>query len=80
MAVKGHQADGRRYIAQAIAQGASAVIAEAEGEAEHGSVTISHGVPVVYIRVESETVRDCWALLQRAIGPYAAGRRDRYER
>ncbi|SQI42524.1 UDP-N-acetylmuramoyl-L-alanyl-D-glutamate--2,6-diaminopimelate ligase [Leminorella richardii] len=50
LAVKGHQADGRRYIAQAIAQGASAVIAEAEGEAEHGSVTISHGVPVVYIQ------------------------------
>lgn len=50
LAVKGHQTDGRRYIAQAIAQGVSAVLAEAEGEAENGSVVLSHGVPVVYLQ------------------------------
>ncbi|XBC24848.1 UDP-N-acetylmuramoyl-L-alanyl-D-glutamate--2,6-diaminopimelate ligase [Leminorella grimontii] len=50
LAVKGHQTDGRRYIAQAIAQGVSAVLAEAEGEAENGSVVLSHGIPVVYLQ------------------------------
>lgn len=49
LAVNGHSVDGRNYIAQAIAQGVSAVIAEAEGEAAHGSVVMSHGVPIIYI-------------------------------
>ncbi|GKX62980.1 UDP-N-acetylmuramoyl-L-alanyl-D-glutamate--2,6-diaminopimelate ligase [Pragia fontium] len=49
LAIKGHKVDGRRYIAQAIAQGVSAVIAEAEGEATDGSVAMSHGVPIIYI-------------------------------
>lgn len=49
VAVVGHQADGRRYIPQAIAQGVAAVIAEAEGEAADGSVREMHGVPVVYL-------------------------------
>lgn len=50
VAVVGHAADGRRFIPQAIAQGVAAVIAEAEGEAEDGSVRELHGVPVVYLR------------------------------
>lgn len=49
VAIKGHAADGRRFISQAIAQGVAAVIAEAEGEAEDGHVTEKHGVPVIYL-------------------------------
>ncbi|RWR00536.1 UDP-N-acetylmuramoylalanyl-D-glutamate--2,6-diaminopimelate ligase [[Pantoea] beijingensis] len=49
VAIAGHQADGRRFIAQAIAQGVSAVIAEAEGEAEDGDIVEMHGVPVIYL-------------------------------
>jgi len=49
VAIVGHAADGRRYIPQAIAQGVAAVIAEADGEAEDGTVRESHGVPVIYL-------------------------------
>lgn len=49
IAVKGHQSDGRHYIPQAIAQGVSAVIAEAQGEAEEGEIRFIHGVPVIYL-------------------------------
>ena len=49
VAVVGHQADGRRYIPQAIAQGVAAVIAEADGEAVDGEVREMHGVPVIYL-------------------------------
>ena len=49
VAVVGHQADGRRYIPQAIAQGVAAVVAEAEGEATDGEVREMHGVPVIYL-------------------------------
>ncbi len=49
IAIKGHQSDGRHYIPQAIAQGVSAVIAEAQGEAEEGEIRFIHGVPVIYL-------------------------------
>jgi UDP-N-acetylmuramoyl-L-alanyl-D-glutamate--2,6-diaminopimelate ligase len=49
VAIKGHQADGRRYIPQAIAQGVAAVVADADSPAEHGTLTILHGVPVIAI-------------------------------
>jgi len=49
VAVKGHAADGRRFIPQAIAQGVAAVIADAEGEAEDGQIVEMHGVPVIYL-------------------------------
>ncbi|MEN5016799.1 UDP-N-acetylmuramoyl-L-alanyl-D-glutamate--2,6-diaminopimelate ligase [Erwinia sp. Eh17-17] len=49
VAIKGHAADGRRFIPQAIAQGVAAVIAEAEGEAEDGQIVLMHGVPVIYL-------------------------------
>lgn len=49
VAVVGHQADGRRYIPQAIAQGVAAVVAEAEGEASDGEICEMHGVPVIYL-------------------------------
>ncbi|CCG88297.1 UDP-N-acetylmuramoyl-L-alanyl-D-glutamate--2,6-diaminopimelate ligase [Erwinia piriflorinigrans] len=49
VAIRGHEADGRRFIPQAIAQGVAAVIAEAEGEAEDGQIVETHGVPVIYL-------------------------------
>ncbi|EOC1342214.1 UDP-N-acetylmuramoyl-L-alanyl-D-glutamate--2,6-diaminopimelate ligase [Cronobacter dublinensis] len=49
VAVVGHQADGRRYIPQAIAQGVAAIVAEAKGEATDGEVREIHGVPVIYL-------------------------------
>lgn len=49
VAIKGHEADGRRFIPQAIAQGVAAVIADAEGEAEDGQIIEKHGVPVIYL-------------------------------
>lgn len=49
VAVVGHQADGRRYIPQAIAQGVAAVVAEAEGIAHDGEIREVHGVPVIYL-------------------------------
>jgi len=49
VAIVGHTADGRHYIPQAIAQGVAAVIAEADGEAEDGTIRESHGVPVIYL-------------------------------
>ena len=50
VAISGHTSDGRHYIPQAIAQGVSAVVAEAHGEAEHGAIVMQHGVPVVYLQ------------------------------
>ena len=49
VAVVGHQADGRRYIPQAIAQGVAAIIAEAKDEATDGEIREMHGVPVIYL-------------------------------
>jgi UDP-N-acetylmuramoyl-L-alanyl-D-glutamate--2,6-diaminopimelate ligase len=49
VAVLGHQADGRRYIPQAIAQGVAAIIAEAKDEANDGEIREMHGVPVIYL-------------------------------
>jgi len=49
VAIAGHQADGRRFIPQAIAQGVAAVIAEADGVAEDGHIAEMHGVPVIYL-------------------------------
>lgn len=49
IAIKGHETDGRRYIPQAIAQGVSAVLAEATGVASQGEIRESHSIPVVYI-------------------------------
>lgn len=48
-AVKGHVVDGRRFIDNAIAQGAIAVVAEAQGIASHGDVAMQQGVPIIYI-------------------------------
>ncbi|NMP27748.1 UDP-N-acetylmuramoyl-L-alanyl-D-glutamate--2,6-diaminopimelate ligase [Rahnella sp. SAP-1] len=50
VAISGHSSDGRHFIPQAIAQGVSAVVAEAQGQAEHGSISMQHGVPVIYLQ------------------------------
>ncbi|PJG82996.1 UDP-N-acetylmuramoyl-L-alanyl-D-glutamate--2,6-diaminopimelate ligase [Caviibacterium pharyngocola] len=47
VAVKGHQTDGRRYIPQAIANGASAVLFEADSAAEHLQVRFEGKIPLV---------------------------------
>jgi UDP-N-acetylmuramoyl-L-alanyl-D-glutamate--2,6-diaminopimelate ligase len=49
VAVVGHNNDGRHYIAQAIAQGVAAVIADAQGQCESGHIDYLHGVPIVYL-------------------------------
>lgn len=49
VAVKGHQVDGRRFIDDAIASGASLVLAEADGVAEHGTITRNQQAYVIYL-------------------------------
>lgn len=48
VAIKGHQVDGRDYIAQAIEQGANAVLAEADCASQHLSLSLQQNVPVIY--------------------------------
>ena len=47
VAVKGHSADGRRYIEQAIQAGAGAVLAECDSQEEHLQINRQHNVPVI---------------------------------
>ncbi|WP_158367214.1 UDP-N-acetylmuramoyl-L-alanyl-D-glutamate--2,6-diaminopimelate ligase [Candidatus Williamhamiltonella defendens] len=50
VAIVGHETDGRHYIPQAILQGASAVLAEAEGVVNDDmGIDQIQGVPIVYI-------------------------------
>lgn len=49
VAIKGHAVDGRRFIASAIEQGATAVIAQADETHIHGEVDRVGDVPVVYV-------------------------------
>ncbi|MFP3014381.1 MAG: UDP-N-acetylmuramoyl-L-alanyl-D-glutamate--2,6-diaminopimelate ligase [Arsenophonus sp.] len=49
LAVRGNKTDGRKYIYQAISQGASAIISEAQEEIESGTIKYIDNVPVVYI-------------------------------
>lgn len=49
IAIPGHTLDGRKFIAQAIAQGAVAVIAQADEAKEEGIIYWQHGVPVIYL-------------------------------
>ena len=47
VAIKGHQTDGRQYIPQALQNGASAVIFEADSEAQHLQVHYEQQVPLI---------------------------------
>ncbi|MDP9500708.1 UDP-N-acetylmuramoyl-L-alanyl-D-glutamate--2,6-diaminopimelate ligase [Bisgaard Taxon 45] len=47
VALPGHQVDGRQYIPQAIANGASAVLAETEQAQQHLSTKMEQGVPII---------------------------------
>ncbi|AUG99430.1 UDP-N-acetylmuramoyl-L-alanyl-D-glutamate--2,6-diaminopimelate ligase [Prodigiosinella confusarubida] len=49
VAIVGHKTDGRHYIPQAIAQGVSAIIAEADANSPDGTWREIHGVPVIYL-------------------------------
>lgn len=48
-AVNGHVVDGRRFIDNAIAAGASAIIAEAEGVTVDGDVQFQNGIIIIYL-------------------------------
>ncbi len=81
VAVVGHQADGRRYIPQAIAQGVAAIIAEAKDEATDGEIREMHGVPVIYLsQLNAAPFRAGGAFLPRTFRPAAPGWRDRHQR
>ena len=47
VAIKGHTVDGRKFINQAITQGASAVLAETDFENEHLQINLQNNVPVI---------------------------------
>ncbi len=49
IALMGHKKDGRYYIPQAIANGVSAVIAEAYGQNKDGVIMDEYGVPIIYL-------------------------------
>ena len=48
-AVKGHTVDGRRFITNAIAAGASAIVAEAESIATDGEIQFQDGIIIIYL-------------------------------
>ncbi|BGI51221.1 MAG: UDP-N-acetylmuramoyl-L-alanyl-D-glutamate--2,6-diaminopimelate ligase [Arsenophonus endosymbiont of Ceratovacuna japonica] len=50
LAIKGHQTDGRQYISQAIKQGVSAIIAEAQSKTKNGKIIYINNVPIIYIK------------------------------
>lgn len=47
VALKGHQIDGREFIAQSIAQGATLVIAQTEQASQHLTLAWQHNVPIL---------------------------------
>ena len=47
VAIKGHTVDGRQFIPNAIAQGAAAVLAESDNQAEHLHWHMEQNVPVI---------------------------------
>ncbi|WP_424765314.1 UDP-N-acetylmuramoyl-L-alanyl-D-glutamate--2,6-diaminopimelate ligase [Necropsobacter rosorum] len=55
VAIKGHQTDGRRYIAQALQNGASAVLFEADSAAQHLQLQQQNGIPLIaYYRLPEQ--------------------------
>lgn len=49
LAVIGHETDGRFYIPHAINNGVTSVIAEANGQANDGTIIKIHGIPIIYL-------------------------------
>lgn len=49
VAIVGHAIDGREFIHKAIAQGANAVIAQADNSHPHGEIKHVDGIPIVYV-------------------------------
>ncbi|AFP85695.1 UDP-N-acetylmuramyl-tripeptide synthetase [secondary endosymbiont of Heteropsylla cubana] len=49
IAIIGHKIDARRYIPQAITQGAIAVLSETESKDKEGEIHELHGVPIIYL-------------------------------
>lgn len=49
VAIKGHSVDGRRFIEASIAQGANAVLAQADEQLPHGRIDVISGIPIVYL-------------------------------
>ncbi|MDY6215707.1 UDP-N-acetylmuramoyl-L-alanyl-D-glutamate--2,6-diaminopimelate ligase [Actinobacillus porcinus] len=47
VAVKGHSVDGRKFISNAIAQGAVAVLAECDEPAQHLQIEFQQNIPVI---------------------------------
>ncbi|MCI7352417.1 MAG: UDP-N-acetylmuramoyl-L-alanyl-D-glutamate--2,6-diaminopimelate ligase [[Actinobacillus] rossii] len=47
VAIKGHSVDGRKFISNAIAQGAVAVLKECDNQTEHLQVVFEQNVPVI---------------------------------
>lgn len=50
VAVSDGDTDGRKFISQAIAQGAVAIISEAQNDGESETICYMNGVPMVYIK------------------------------
>lgn len=80
VAIVGHSADGRHYIPQAIAQGVAAVIAEADGEAEDGTIRESHGIPVIYLSQLNQRLSALAGRFYHQPGADSLNRRDGYQR
>lgn len=49
IAIRGHAVDGRRFIPDVIAQGACAVVAEADEEHQDKTITTLNSVPIIYL-------------------------------
>ncbi|MFT7681114.1 MAG: UDP-N-acetylmuramoyl-L-alanyl-D-glutamate--2,6-diaminopimelate ligase [Moritella dasanensis] len=47
VAVNGHALDGRRFISKALASGATAVLKDADSQAEHGHIDYIDQIPVI---------------------------------
>ena len=56
IAIKGHQTDGRQYIPQALQNGASAVIFEADSAQQHLQIHYEQNVPVIAFYQLSENL------------------------